>query len=99
MNALRSTQKRLQESCINYELYLWKEFPAIAETFRILSAEILIEKFSFSSEKSADNVSALPKPQPVFQSFRRAERTDFMALTNFSFREAEVKYPHLFAYL
>ena len=84
---------------IQYELYLYTEFPELAETLTRLSAEIRIKKFSFSTSLSSDSVFAHSISYPVFKSFRRAERTDCMARSYFSFREAEAKYPHLFAYL
>lgn len=103
MNANTETEKKVKpaytETGIQYELYLYTEFPELAEILTRLSAEIRIEEYSFSTQVSSDSVLAHSISYPVFKSFRRIESTDCMAKSYFSFREAEAKYPHLFAYL
>lgn len=71
--------------------------PLLAAVERFLAAEATCE-YGISSQ-----VSSLPlhqKPQKsLLKSFRRANLTDTMACANLSVREAEVRYPHLFAYV
>lgn len=51
-----------------------------------------------SSDLLAEIISSM-SPSPVHVPIRGAKRTNHMALTNLTFRQAEQTYPHLFAYI
>lgn len=83
---------------IQYERELWKAFPEIAESLRILSAELRIESLSISTPILSNPVYSRSKDS-ISKSFRRAEVTPALALSSFSLREAEYIAPHIFNYV
>ena len=99
MQKIRSyTQGQCTEEGVQYERELWQAFPEIAESLRILSAGLRIESLSVSTSILSNPIYSRAKDS-ISKSFRRAEVTPALALSNFSFREAEYIAPRIFNYV
>ena len=88
----------IEEKRISYERELWQREPELAEILRKLSASIFIEIFLVSSPRISNPIYSRAKDS-ISKSFRRAEVTPALALSNFSFREAEYIAPRIFNYV
>ena len=89
---------KYSEAGVSYERNLWKAFPEIAESLRIISAGLRIESLSVPASILSNPIYSRTN-SPVSKSFRRAEITPAMACSNLSLHEAEIQHPHLFAYV
>ena len=95
MQEIRSyTQGHCTEEGMQYE----RAFPEVAESLRILSAGLRIESLSVSASILSNPIYSRAKDS-ISKSFRRAEVTPALALSNFSFREAEYIAPRIFNYV